>query len=283
MRLARLGEMGKEIPVVLTPEGDALDLRPITHTIDGEFLAGGGIAAVANAVAAGALPPLEGHAEMRIGSPIARPGSVVCVGMNYAAHAAESGSPPPVRPVMFLKPANTVIGPNDDVELPDEAVKADWEVELGVVFGRRTYRISSPGESAAAIAGFVAADDLSERDFQLRQSGGQWSKGKALPGFAPLGPWLVTPDEIDHRSVNLRSFVNGEPRQASNSSDMVFSIDYLIWNLSQFMAFEAGDVLLTGTPQGVALSGRFPYLCVGDVVEIEIDGLGRQRHQMIAG
>src|SRR4051794_13225131 len=219
---------------------------------------------------------------MRVGSPLARPGAVVCIGLNYAAHAAESGAAAPEHPVLFLKTPNTVGGPHDPVAIPRGSTKTDWEVELGVVIGRRASYLDSAGDSLGHVAGFLVADDLSERDFQLAVSGGQWSKGKCAFGFSPTGPWLVTPDEVDHRALRLRSFVNGEPRQDSSTADMEFDVQFLVWHLSQYMALEAGDLLLTGTPEGVALSGRFPSLRPGDVVELEIDGLGRQRHEMVA-
>lgn len=276
MRFARLGPVGREIPVVL--DGDRfLDLRPITDDIDGTFLADDPVDRTRAAREAGELPELADADALRVGAPIARPSAVVCIGMNYAAHAAESGSPPPEIPIMFLKTPNTVVGPDDDVAIPRGSEKTDWEVELGVVIGRRASYLDSPAESAAHIAGYVTANDLSERAFQMDLSGGQWSKGKCAPGFNPTGPWLVTPDQIDHRDLRLRSWVNGEPRQDSSTADMIFSVEHLIWHLSQFLALEPGDLVLTGTPQGVALSGRFPYLCAGDVVEVEIEGLGRQR------
>ncbi|MDF1489590.1 fumarylacetoacetate hydrolase family protein [Tessaracoccus caeni] len=276
MKFARLGPLGEEIPVVL--DGDRhLDLRPLTADIDGAFLADDPVGRTRAALAEGVLPELT-HADVsRVGSPIARPSAVICIGMNYAAHAAESGSAPPEVPIMFLKTPNTVAGPYDDVEIPRGSEKTDWEVELGVVIGRRASYLDSPAEAGAHIAGFVLANDVSERSFQLEISGGQWSKGKCAPGFNPTGPWLVTPDEVDHANLRLRSFVNGEPRQDSTTDDLIFSVEELIYRLSQYVALEPGDLLLTGTPQGVALSGRFPYLKDGDVVEVEIDGLGRQR------
>ena len=281
MRLARLGPLGAERPVLL--DGDrVLDLSGLTADLDGGFLAGGGLDRVREALAGGALPDLADAASLRVGAPVARPSAVLCIGMNYAAHAAESGATPPEQPVVFLKTPNTVGGPDDAVPVPRGSTKTDWEVELGVVIGRRASYLASPADSLAHVAGFVVVDDLSERAFQLEASGGQWSKGKCAPGFAPTGPWLVTPDEVDHRALRLRSWVNGEPRQDSSTRDMVFDVEHLVWHLSQFMALEPGDLVLTGTPEGVALSGRFPYLQPGDVVEIEIDGLGRQRHEMVA-
>jgi len=281
VKLARLGSRGAEVPAVLN--GDAThDLRAVTGDIDAAFLAGGGIETVRAALDRGELPELAGAEEMRAGSPLARPGAVICIGMNYAAHAAESGAVPPELPVVFLKTPNTVGGPDDPVAIPRGSIRTDWEVELGVVIGRHASYLDSPADSLAHVAGFVIADDLSERDFQLVQSGGQWSKGKCAPGFSPTGPWLVTPDEVDHRALRLRSYVNGEPRQDSSTADMVFDVEFLVWHLSQYMALEPGDLVLTGTPEGVALSGRFPYLRAGDVVELEIDGLGRQRHEMVA-
>jgi len=199
--------------------------------------------------------------------------------MNYAAHAAESGSQPPSVPILFLKTPNTVVGPTDDVAIPRNSMKTDWEVELGVVIGRRASYLESPVDSINYIAGFVTTNDLSEREFQLESSGGQWSKGKSAPGFSPVGPWLVTPDEVNYRNLRLRSWVNGESRQDSSTSDLIFDVDYIVWHLSQFLTLEPGDLIMTGTPEGVALSGRFPYLKVGDVCEIEIEGLGRQRQR----
>ncbi len=276
MKFARLGPVGEEVPVVV--DGDRhLDLRPITSDVDGTFLADDPVGRTRAAIAAGALPELPDAAVRRIGAPIARPSAVVCVGMNYAAHAAESGSAPPEIPIMFLKTPNTVVGPNDDVQIPRDSTKTDWEVELGVVIGRRASYLDAPSDAGAHIAGFVVANDVSERDFQMAVSGGQWSKGKCAPGFNPTGPWLVTPDEVDHAALRLRSFVNGEPRQDSTTADMIFSVEHLVWHLSQYLALEPGDLVLTGTPQGVALSGRFPYLAPGDVVEVDIEGLGRQR------
>jgi 2-keto-4-pentenoate hydratase/2-oxohepta-3-ene-1,7-dioic acid hydratase in catechol pathway len=281
MKIARLGPAGSERPVLLH-EGRTLDLSALTSDIDGDFLAADGIDAARRALEAGELPEVEGADGLRVGPPIARPSAVVCIGMNYAAHAAESGAAPPTTPILFLKTPNTVVGPDDAVTIPRNSTKADWEVELGVVIKKRASYLDSPADSLDHVAGFVLANDLSEREFQLEVSGGQWSKGKAAPGFNPTGPWLVTPDEVDHRALRLRSWVNGEPRQDSSTADMVFDVEFLVHHLSQYMALEPGDLVLTGTPQGVALSGRFPYLRAGDVVDLEIDGLGHQRQEMTA-
>ena len=281
MKFARLGARGHEIPVVIDG-GRYLDLRSLTSDVNGDFLSADPVGRTTAAIGAGLLPELADAASLRVGSPIARPSAVLCIGMNYAAHAAESGSAPPDIPIMFLKTPNTVVGPDDAVMIPRDSVKTDWEVELGVVIGRRTAYLDSAEEALSHIAGFVAADDISARTFQIEISGGQWSKGKCSPGFNPTGPWLVTPDEVDHTDLRLRSFVNGEPRQDSTTADMIFSVEHIIWHLSQFLTLEPGDLVLTGTPQGVALSGRFPYLSAGDVVEIEIDGLGRQRQEFVA-
>ena len=276
MKLARLGPEGQETPVVVTDTG-TYDLSGVVFDLTGEFFASGGLNRVRDALAAGELPRLESEG-LRVGSPIARPSAVVCIGMNYAAHAAESGATPPERPVLFLKTPNTVGGPDDPVQIPRDSVKTDWEVELAIVIGRRTSYLDSPAQSLEHIAGFTICDDLSERMFQLEISGGQWSKGKSCRGFTPTGPWLVTPDEVDHTNLRLQSWVNGEPRQDSRTGDLIFGVEEIVYQLSQYMVLEPGDLVLTGTPEGVALSGRFPYLQAGDVVELEIEGLGRQRH-----
>lgn len=277
MRLARLGPVGEEIPVVI--DGDrALDLRRVTRDIDGAFLERG-LDAVCDAIPG--LPELD-RGGLRVGAPIARPGAVVCIGMNYAAHAAESGSAPPEQPVVFLKHPNTVAGPDDDVPLPAHAGKLDWEVELAIVIGRPAWNLGSRGEALACVAGVTVADDLSERAWQLEVSGGQWSKGKCAPGSTPLGPVLVTADELDLGALRLRSRVNGEPRQDSSTADLIFDVPTIVQDLSRYMRLDPGDLVLTGTPEGVALSGRFPYLADGDVVEIEIDGIGAQRHRIVA-
>jgi 2,4-didehydro-3-deoxy-L-rhamnonate hydrolase len=282
MRFARLGPIGAEMPVLVTEDGRCLDLTVVTDDIDGRFFASGGADTARQAYGSGRLPVLADAETMRIGSPIARPGAIVCVGMNYAAHAAESGARPPTEPVIFLKAPNTVTGPDDDIRIPPGSVKTDWEVELGVVIGRTATYLESPRHSAQHVAGFVVANDLSERKYQLEDSGGQWSKGKCCPGFSPVGPWLVTPDEVDPAALRLRSFVNGQPRQDSSTADMIFDVAFLIYHLSQYLTLDPGDLILTGTPQGVALSGRFPYLQPGDLVEVEIDELGRQRQHMLA-
>jgi len=274
MKLARIGEVGREIPV-LEEEGHFFDLRSVVSDLNAAALSPEGLERIAQARAS--LPELPDVTHARIGAPIARPGAIICIGMNYAAHAAESGSEPPSVPIMFLKAPSSVGGPHDAVDIPRKSRKTDWEVELGVVIGRRALYLESPEESAKHIAGFLVANDISEREFQLEISGGQWSKGKCAPGFTPLGPWLVTSDEVDATTLRLRSWVNGEPRQDSSTADLIFGVDYLVWYLSQFLILEVGDVILTGTPEGVALSGRYPYLVEGDIVEIEIEGLGRQR------
>ena len=281
MKLARLGPIGQESPAVLV-DGQYFDLSSITRDIDGDFLASGGVDRVRDALRADTLPAVPAADSLRIGASIARPSAVICIGMNYAAHAAESGSLPPDEPIIFLKTPNTVVGPNDTVEIPRTSTKTDWEVELGIVIGRRASYLDSPANSIDHIAGFVTANDLSERDFQMNVSGGQWSKGKCAPGFNPTGPWLVTPDEVDYQNLALRSWVNGQARQDSTTADQIFPVDYIVWHLSQHLALEPGDLVLTGTPEGVALSGRFPYLAAGDVCEIEIDGLGRQRQEFVA-
>lgn len=281
MKFARLGTPGAEIPVLV--EGDRyLDLRSVTSDVNGDFLAGDFRARVAAARAADELPVLGDAVAMRIGAPIARPSAVICIGQNYAAHARESGSEPPTVPIMFLKTPNTVVGPNDAVTIPRGSEKTDWEVELGIVIGARAAYLDSPDDADAHIAGYVVANDVSERAFQMEVSGGQWSKGKIAPGFNPTGPWLVTPDEVDVDDLRLRSWVNGEARQDSNTDDMIFDVRVIVHHLSQYVTLEPGDLILTGTPQGVAFGGKFPYLTAGDVVEIEIEGLGHQRQEFVA-
>ena len=277
MRLLRVGVSGHERPVA-SPDGSSFfDLSPLAADIDGAFLANGGPRIAQSRIDAGTLPETS-IAHERIGAPIARPHAVVCIGMNYAAHAAESGSEPPANPVIFMKTPNTVVGPNDDLLLPPGAEKVDWEVELGVVIAKRARYLSSPVDAASVIAGYTISNDVSERAYQLEISGGQWSKGKCAETFNPLGPWLVTSDEIGAPSgLGLRTWINGELRQDSSTADMIFGVDELIWSLSQYMVLEPGDLVNTGTPQGVALSGRFPYLADGDIVTMSIDGMGTMR------
>lgn len=277
MRLLRLGAHGAERPAALADDGTVFDLSTLTTDIDGAFLANGGIQRVRDALDAGGLPEVDIEG-VRVGAPVARPGALICIGQNYAAHAAESGAAAPEQPIVFFKHPNTVVGPYDDVLIPRGSTRTDWEVELAVVIGARASYLSSREAAAACVAGYTIANDVSEREFQVERSGGQWSKGKCAATFGPLGPWLVPADEAgDPQDLQLRSWVNGEPRQDSSTKDMIFDVAEVIRDLSQYMVLDPGDVICTGTPQGVALSGRFPYLRAGDVVELEIGGLGRQR------
>jgi 2-keto-4-pentenoate hydratase/2-oxohepta-3-ene-1,7-dioic acid hydratase in catechol pathway len=280
VELLRLGAVGEERPYVRAADGTVHDLSSVTAEIDGAFLASDGIARARTALEAGELPAVDVEG-LRIGAPIARPGAVVCIGQNYAAHAAESGAEPPKQPIVFFKTPNTVVGPYDDVLVPRGSTKTDWEVELAVVIGKQARYVDSDAEALACIAGYAVSNDVSERAFQLEQSGGQWSKGKCCETFNPLGPALVPADEIgDPQNLDLKSWVNGEPRQASNTRDMIFSVAALIRDLSQYMTLDPGDIVNTGTPEGVALSGRFPYLAPGDTMELEIQGLGRQKQTL---
>ncbi|WP_104043287.1 fumarylacetoacetate hydrolase family protein [Arthrobacter sp. ZGTC412] len=284
MKIMRLGDNGKEQPAVLTSSEDGAEqyfsLLPLTRDVDGAFLAAGGLGKVRAALEAGTLPILPEASALRVGAPLVRPGAVVGIGMNYAAHAAESGSAPPEIPVVFLKPTNTVTGPYDPAPLPPHSSKYDWEVELGVVIGREASYLRSVDEAEDCIAGYVTANDFSEREYQIPGAAGQWTKGKTLPGSTPLGPWLVPANAVDGGNLPLRSWVNGEPRQDSSTAQLIFDAPTLVHHCSQYMRLEPGDVILTGTPEGVALSGRFPYLQPGDVVEVEVEGLGRQRQEL---
>ncbi|MDG4766799.1 fumarylacetoacetate hydrolase family protein [Solwaraspora sp. WMMD406] len=272
----RIGPRGQERPVLLV-DGRHFDLTGVTDDIDAAFLAGGGIDRARAAMAAGDLPQLD-VSGVRVGAPVARPGTVACVGLNYARHAAESGAAPPAEPVVFLKASNTVVGPFDEIILPRGSTKTDWEVELAVVIGRRAHYLASPADAGDVIAGYAVSNDLSEREFQRNDSGGQLVRGKSCESFNPLGPWLVTADEIDDpQRLALSSYVNDQPRQASTTQDMIFDVYHLVWYLSQYLVLEPGDVVNTGTPEGVAMSGRFPYLSDGDVVRAGIEGLGEQR------
>jgi 2,4-diketo-3-deoxy-L-fuconate hydrolase len=279
VRFLRVGEPGAERPAVEDGDG-VFDLGVLTPDLNGDFLASDGIRRVRSALAARELPRVD-VTDRRLGPPIARPTAVLCIGQNYAAHAAESGDRPPEYPVLFFKHPNTVVGPFDDIRRPRGAQKVDWEVELGVVIGRRARYLESPDAAADVIAGYTVSHDVSERAFQTEVSGGQWSKGKCCETFNPLGPYLVPADEVDPQRLGLRSWVNGEPRQNSSTADMIFSVYDLVQQLSQYLVLEPGDLVNTGTPEGVAFSGRYPYLADGDVVDLEIDGLGAQRQTVV--
>ncbi|MEU2074834.1 fumarylacetoacetate hydrolase family protein [Streptomyces sp. NPDC013489] len=280
MRVLRVGEAGTERLAVLDGAGGLLDASGVADDIDHRSLADGVLDRIAEAVAAGALPALDRPADrVRVGAPVARPGKVVCIGLNYRDHAEETGAELPAEPVVFMKDPWTVSGPYDEVLIPRGSEKTDYEVELAVVIGRTARYLESDEDALACVAGYAVSHDVSERAFQLER-GGQWDKGKSCETFNPLGPWLVTPDEIpDPQKLSLRLTVNGVERQHGSTADMVFPVAEIIRYLSRFMVLHPGDVINTGTPAGVAL-GRpepRPYLRHGDVVECGIDGLGTMR------
>ncbi|KRD06268.1 MULTISPECIES: fumarylacetoacetate hydrolase family protein [unclassified Streptomyces] len=277
MKLLRVGAPGQERPAVRTDDGRLLDLSSVTPDIDGAFLASGGVDRARVAVTAGELPELD-PAGLRVGAPVARPGKIVCVGLNYRDHAAETGAAIPPRPVVFMKDPGTVVGPYDEVLIPRGSVKTDWEVELAVVIGRRARYLDGPRAARDVIAGYAVSHDVSEREFQLEYSS-QWDLGKSCETFNPLGPWLVTADEVgDPQNLALHLSVNGEKRQDGHTGDMIFAVDHLVSYLSRYLVLEPGDVINTGTPAGVALGlPGTPYLRPGDTVELSVDGLGAQR------
>ena len=279
MKLMRIGPIGSEIPAVLDADGRRRDISSVTPDIDGPFLASGGIDRVRE-VDLDALPVLGD--DLRIGAPIARPGNVLCVGLNYVDHANESRMQVPAEPVLFNKAPNCVVGPNDDVVLPRRSTKADWEVELGVVIGSTCRYLDSPADALARIAGFVISNDVSERAFQLEGTG-QWVKGKSCETFNPCGPWLVTPDEVDlSAGLDLWLDVNGERRQTGHTSDLIFDVAFLIHYISQFLVLDPGDLVNTGTPPGVAMGMAEPaWLQPGDVMTLGITGLGEQRQACV--
>jgi len=282
VKLLRVGPRDTERPAALDAEGRLVDLSGVVENITGELLAGAELARVRAAVDGGGLPVLDAEG-LRVGPPI-RPGKVVCIGLNYHDHAAETGATLPTEPVLFLKAADTVVGPFDDVLIPRLSQKTDWEVELAVVIGRAARYVDSDADALACVGGYAVVNDVSEREFQLERQG-QWDKGKNCETFNPLGPWLVTADEVgDPQALGLRLWVNGELRQDGNTANMNFGVAELVRYVSQFMVLYPGDVINTGTPAGVAMGQPEPkpYLRPGDVVELEIDGLGRARQLMVA-
>ncbi|KAB1986766.1 fumarylacetoacetate hydrolase family protein [Streptomyces triticiradicis] len=279
MKLLRVGTAGAERPALLDAEGTLRDLSGLVPDIDGALLADeAALGRIRSAAAAGELPALDAEG-LRVGPPVARIGKVVCIGLNYHDHARETGAEPPAEPVIFFKAADTVVGPDDTVLVPRGSVKTDWEVELAVVIGRTARYLESDEEALAHVAGYAVAHDVSEREFQIER-GGTWDKGKNCETFNPLGPWLVTPDEVpDPQALSLRLWVNGELKQDGTTAEQIFPVAEVVRYVSRFMTLYPGDVINTGTPAGVAL-GRpepKPFLRAGDVVELEIGGLGRQR------
>ena len=283
MRLMRIGPEGSEKPVVRVDETSYVDVDDLVADFDAGYFPGGHddlAAAVAERVAAGDVTAFDGE---RIGAPIARPHQILCIGLNYRDHAAETGQPVPDEPILFTKSPNTLIGPNDPVRQPRGSTKLDWEVELGIVIGQRTSYLDDPAAARDAIAGYVLCNDVSERAFQTER-GGQWSKGKSAETFNPAGPWLATPDEIkDVSDLGMWLDVNGVRRQTGNTATMVFDPYTIVHYLSQFMVLEPGDLINTGTPPGVGMGFKPPvWLQPGDVVELGIDFLGTQRQQILA-
>jgi len=282
MQLMRLGEPGHEKPVVRVGESDYVDVSDVVADFN-EALFASGISRlepiVAERVAAGRTSAFAGE---RIGSPIARPHQILCIGLNYSDHAAETGMPVPEEPILFTKSPNTMVGPNDDVRIPRNSTKTDWEVELGIVIGSRASYLKDETEAAAAIAGYVVVNDVSERAFQTER-GGQWSKGKSAETFNPCGPWLSTKDEIaDVLDLGMWLDVNDVRRQTGSSRTMIFSPGFIVHYLSQFLVLEPGDLINTGTPPGVGM-GMSPqlWLAPGDRMRLGIDGLGTQNQRVV--
>jgi 2,4-didehydro-3-deoxy-L-rhamnonate hydrolase len=281
--LMRIGPPGAEKPVVRLDDERYVDLSDVVGDFDEAFFDSGGLDRIRSVVAeratAGQVSRFAGE---RVGAPIARPHQILCIGLNYRDHAAETGQAVPDEPILFTKPPNTLVGPDDDVRIPRGSTKPDWEVELGIVIGRRTSYLDAVDDARDAIAGYLVVNDVSERAFQMER-GGQWSKGKSAETFNPAGPWLVTPDEIDDvRALDMWLDVNGVRRQTGNTKTMVFDPFVIVHHLSQFMVLEPGDLIDTGTPPGVGMGFDPPvWLQPGDVMELGIEGLGSQRQRVL--
>lgn len=282
MKLIRFGETGKEKPGIVAPDGKWLDCSGFGEDWSEEFLENNGLETLKSWLDSNIHNLQEISDKTRLGSPIKRPSKILCVGLNYSLHAKESGMPVPEVPILFMKATSSLCGPFDPILIPRNSTKTDWEVELAVVIGKKATYVSKE-EAMDYVAGYVLHNDVSERDFQLHH-GGQWVKGKSADHFAPLGPYLVTKDEIsDPHNLRLWLKVNGETMQDSNTSDLVFDIPTLVSYISQYMTLLPGDVISTGTPSGVGLGLKPPrYLNPGDVVELGIDGLGTARQVAVA-
>jgi len=273
MKLARIGVVGRERPAASLDGDTWFALDPVAGDVDADLL--GRLQEVRAALDTGRLARVTPE---RFGAPLV-PGKIVCIGLNYRDHAAETGAEIPAEPVVFLKAPDTVVGPDDRVLVPRGSVKTDYEVELAVVIGAEARYLDSPDDALRCVAGYALSHDVSERELQLER-GGQWDKGKNCETFNPLGPWLVTADEVpDPQGLGLRLWVNGALRQDGSTKNMIFGVAHIVWYLSQVMVLRPGDVINTGTPAGVALGmgDAAAYLRAGDVVELEADGLGRQR------
>jgi 2,4-diketo-3-deoxy-L-fuconate hydrolase len=279
MKLIRFGEAGKEKPGVIIDD-IKYDASAFGEDYTEAFFENDGLVRLAEFVKNNKLNPIAEGA--RLGSPIARPSKIVCIGLNYADHAKETNAPLPSEPIIFMKSTTSLVGPNDAIMIPKNSVKTDWEVELAVVIGKKASYVEE-AEAADYIAGYVLHNDVSEREFQLERNG-TWDKGKGCDTFAPLGPFLATPDEVaDVDNLNLWLTVNGKKMQQGTTSNFIFKVPYLIAYVSQFMTLLPGDVISTGTPAGVGLGFNPPvYLKAGDVVELGIDGLGSSRQAVIA-
>ena len=281
MKLLRVGEAGAERPAVMLDDGTIIDVSSAVGEIDGAWLDSGGVDRLAKTLSEGAdrFPSVEPGT--RIGPPVVRPGHIVAIGLNYADHAKEAGMDLPTEPIIFTKAPSSYSGPDDDVLIPRGSTETDWEVELGVVIGRTAEYLPDEATAMNHVAGYCICNDVSERDFQLRH-GPTWVKGKSARTFCPTGPWLVTRDEIpDPQSLAMSLTVNGDMRQTGSTATMIFGVAHLVWYTSQFMVLEAGDLIATGTPPGVGMGMKPPvFLKPGDVMELEIEGLGRQRQTL---
>ncbi|QPM90902.1 fumarylacetoacetate hydrolase family protein [Pseudooceanicola algae] len=278
MKLLRYGPVGSEKPGILDDQGRIRDLSTIVPEIDGAALSPGGLARIAAADPAD-LPLVGGTP--RLGSAIARPAKFLCVGLNYSDHARETGKEPPEEPILFMKSTSALCGPNDDVEIPRTSDRTDWEVELGIVIGS-TAKYVPEDQALDHVAGYALVNDVSERRFQSER-GGQWVKGKSHDTFGPVGPWMVTKDEIaDVQDIDLWLDVDGTRRQTGNTRTMIFGAAFLVHYISQFMTLEPGDIIATGTPPGVGLGMKPPtFLKAGQVVTLGAAGLGEQRQVMV--
>jgi 2-keto-4-pentenoate hydratase/2-oxohepta-3-ene-1,7-dioic acid hydratase in catechol pathway len=280
LKLARLGKIGSEKPAIVISDTQAVFVDDVIADFNRETLSSGAFEKLKKLDLTNR--PKVNIADYRLGSPVARPTKAICVGLNYAKHAKEAGAEPPQEPVIFMKAPDTVVGGFDDIVIPPNSVKTDYEVELCVVIGKDALYLESPAKAKEHILGYTISQDISERHWQIERSG-QWMKGKSFPSFNPIGPWIVTADDFNPHDVRLWTTVDGEKRQDSRTSDLIFGIDHCIWYISQFMELKAGDIVNTGTPEGVGMGFKpEKYLTAGQVVETGIDGLGTIKSNVVA-